>query len=81
MTVRVKLFAILRDRAGTGAVELSLDDDATCAAALHAMNERYPALAPYLDRAACAVDQEYVSRDTVIHAGQELALIPPVSGG
>lgn len=81
MNIRVKLFAILRDRAGSGDVDLPLDDGATCADALRALGERFPALAPHLDRAACAVDQEYVPRDTILQTGQELALIPPVSGG
>jgi molybdopterin converting factor subunit 1 len=81
VNIRVKLFAILRDRAGVSEFELSLDEGATCADALRAIGDRFPALVQYLDRAACAVDQEYAPRETILRAGQELALIPPVSGG
>ena len=81
MQIRVKLFAILRDRAGVSELTLDLRDGATVAAAAKAVGERFPAVADFLPRVAHAVDQEYVPGDTVLRDGQELALIPPVSGG
>ncbi|MBA3272470.1 MAG: MoaD/ThiS family protein [Chthoniobacterales bacterium] len=81
MVVHVKLFAVLRDRAGTGAFTLDLPKGATCSDALSAIGERFPSVASLLSRAACAVNQEYVAASMVLEDAQELALIPPVSGG
>lgn len=81
MTIRVRLFALLRDRAGVSALSLELPDAATCADAAEMLAERFPAIAEMLPRAACAVDQSLAPRETMLKDGQELALIPPVSGG
>jgi molybdopterin converting factor subunit 1 len=76
MVVRVRLFAILRERAGTGELELELPEGARVADALASVG----ALADGLPL-VMAVNREYADADAVLHAGDELALIPPVSGG
>ena len=76
MLVRVRLFAALRERAGSDEIELELPDGAVVSDALARMD----ALTRDL-RAVMAVNQEYASDDTALHPGDELALIPPVSGG
>jgi molybdopterin converting factor subunit 1 len=81
MRVHVKLFAVLRERAGTGDVVLELGDAETVASAAIALAERVPAIANYLSRVAFAVNREYVPRDTILREGDELAVIPAVSGG
>ena len=82
MTVTVRLFAVLRERAGRDALELELDDDATVADALAALSAE-PALADVLPRlnVVMAVNRTYAARSTALAPGDELALIPPVSGG
>jgi molybdopterin synthase catalytic subunit len=82
MTLRVKLFAMLRERAGRDAVELELPEGATVADALAALAEQSP-LAELLDRmpVRMAVNREYAGEGTQLTAGDELALIPPISGG
>jgi molybdopterin synthase catalytic subunit len=82
VTVRVRLFAILRERAGRESIELDLADKATVSDALRALSE-LPALAGVLDRlpVVMAVNREYATMDTRLAAQDELALIPPVSGG
>ena len=82
MTISVRLFAILRERAGKDRIALELDTGATVDDALAAL-AREPGLAEPLDRmaVAMAVNRDYASGDTELHAGDELALIPPVSGG
>ncbi len=76
MHVAIRLFAGLRERAGAEAVELELPDGARVGDAL----ARVASLT-----AGChvvmAVNREYADADTVLAAGDELALIPPVSGG
>src|SRR5215210_5653773 len=76
MVVRVRLFAVLRERAGSDELELELPDGARVGDAL----ERVRDIAGGL-RLVMAVNREYADADAPLAAGDELALIPPVSGG
>jgi MoaE-MoaD fusion protein len=80
--ISVRLFAILRERAGRSALELELPDGATVADAIERLREE-PGLDEPLDRirVAVAVNREYASAVEPLSAGDELALVPPVSGG
>ena len=82
MRVVVRLFAVLRERSGRDSVELELEQGATVADALAALAE-LPELAQPLSRLSVqmAVNRDYASEQTQLHAGDELALIPPLSGG
>lgn len=82
MTVRVRLFAILRERAGRDSIELELANGATVDDALQAL-ARDPRLGDLLQRMplGMAVNREYARPDTRLGASDELALIPPLSGG
>jgi molybdopterin converting factor subunit 1 len=81
MTITVKLFALLRDRAGVAEASLELPAGATVATAAERLAERFPAIAALLPRVAFAVNREYVPRSTELHDGDEMAVIPAVSGG
>ena len=74
--MRVRLFAGLRERAGTSEVELDLPDGALVGDALERMR-------PLTDGVpvVMAVNQEYADLGATLHGGDEVALIPPVSGG
>jgi molybdopterin synthase catalytic subunit/molybdopterin converting factor small subunit len=74
--VTVKLFAGLRERAGADEVPLTLPDGARVADALTQLSD-VTAGCPVV----MAVNQEFADGSVVLHAGDELALIPPVSGG
>jgi MoaE-MoaD fusion protein len=82
VTVTVRLFAMLRERAGRGAFELELAEGATVAEALDALRDQ-EGLGEMLERmpVMAAVNREYAANDTPLRHGDELALIPPVSGG
>lgn len=82
VTVRVRLFAILRERAGKESIEVDLTEEATVADAIKALSE-LDAFAGLLDRlpVAMAVNRQYATADTRLAAQDELALIPPISGG
>jgi len=82
MTIDVRLFAILRERAGRDRIAVELAPGATVADAIAAIAAE-PALAGVIERlpVAMAVNREYADADTELRAGDELALIPPVSGG
>ena len=81
MTVTVKLFAILRERAERSELRLELPPAATIAAARETLGERIPSIREYLPRVAWAVNRSYAATDTELHDGDELAVIPAVSGG
>jgi len=81
MQIRVKLFAILKDAVGAGELTLELPEPSTVESAGKALLAQAPALGNYLPRVAFAVNREYVKPDTELHPDDELALIPPVSGG
>jgi molybdopterin converting factor subunit 1 len=81
MKVHVKLFAILRDRAGVGELSIDLAPGASAAMAMASIAQEAPAIGESLSRVALAVNREYVKPDHILHDGDELALIPPVSGG
>jgi molybdopterin synthase catalytic subunit len=75
--VTVRLFAMLRERAGAREVTLELPDGARISDALAALKDVAPPELPLV----MAVNREYARDDRVLDAGDELALIPPVSGG
>ena len=77
MEVTVRLFALLRERAGAREVTLELPDGARVSDALKALRDVAPPELPLV----MAVNREYAREDRVLDAGDELALIPPVSGG
>ncbi|CAA9472644.1 MAG: Molybdopterin synthase catalytic subunit MoaE [uncultured Solirubrobacteraceae bacterium] len=76
MKVRVRLFAQLRERAGSGSVELELPEGALVRDAIAAMGPVAEGLPVVM-----AINREYADESAVLSAGDELALIPPVSGG
>ncbi|HVE69714.1 MAG TPA: molybdenum cofactor biosynthesis protein MoaE, partial [Solirubrobacteraceae bacterium] len=76
MTVRVRLFAMLRERAGADEIELELPEGARVADALARLDDLAGGLSLVM-----AVNREYAQPDAPLAAGDELALIPPVSGG
>jgi molybdopterin converting factor subunit 1 len=80
MRVQVRLFASLRERTGTSKTESSLNPGATVADLLDELHERFPALRD-CGRVAYAVNSEYAKLDHELADGDEVALIPPVSGG
>jgi MoaE-MoaD fusion protein len=82
MTVTVRLFAILRERAGSDSVEIELPEDATVADAFARLAEA-PGLGELIGRlpVRMAVNREYVGAGAPIASGDELALVPPISGG
>jgi MoaE-MoaD fusion protein len=74
--VTVRLFAMLRERAGASEVALDLPDGASVRDALESLGGLADGLPLVM-----AVNREYAPEDQVLSAGDELALIPPVSGG
>lgn len=76
MIIRVRLFAGLRERAGRDVVELELPDGAQVADALTELEQITAGTAVVM-----AVNRQYAAPEARLRAGDEVALIPPVSGG
>ena len=81
MQVRVRLFAIHRERVGRDHLAVHLDDQATVADLVAHLNRQYPELAALSSTARYAVNREYVPTTHILQDGDEIALIPPVAGG
>jgi molybdopterin converting factor subunit 1 len=81
MTLTVLLFARLRDVAGTDRVSVVLPAASTVADVRHRLAAAHPDLAGLLDRSAVAVNHDFADDARVLTPGDEVAVIPPVSGG
>ncbi len=81
MKVNVRLFAGLHDLLGQRDVILELAEGATVLQLREQLSKEYPIVTPYLTTLVCAVDEEYVPAEHRLREGDEVALIPPVSGG
>jgi molybdopterin converting factor subunit 1 len=79
MRVHVLYFGVLRERLGGGQASLELLEGATVGEVLNVYRERLVGFA--WDSIAVAVNQEYAKADVVLKDGDEVALLPPVSGG
>lgn len=81
MKIRVLLFAVLAQKIGASELSLPMPAGATAGEAVAELGRRHPAIAEMAGRLALAVGLEYVRPGHVLKDGDELALIPPVSGG
>jgi molybdopterin converting factor subunit 1 len=79
--VRVRLFALLREVVGQKELAKQVHEGATLGDLIGALVQEYPRLAQIGLRMHTAVNHQYVTREAVLHDGDEVALFPPVSGG
>lgn len=80
MTIQVRLFALMAQQARTGIFTLELPPASTAGGIKAEILRRHPKL-PWPAGTMLAVNQEYAGEQTVLHDGDEVAVIPPVSGG
>ena len=81
MEIPVRLFALYRERAGCSTISLEVPDGATVAEMTHEVRRRFPQLAPPEVQIVVAVNADYAEQDLVLQPGDDVCLIPPVSGG
>jgi molybdopterin converting factor subunit 1 len=79
--VTVRLFARLRELAGSGELTTELPDGSTARDAWNAIAHDHPPLAAYATTVSCAVNETYARFTTPLRDGDEVAFLPPVSGG
>jgi molybdopterin converting factor subunit 1 len=81
MRVTVRLFARLRDIAGTAELSRDVAPGATIRAVWQQLAAEYPGLAAYERSISAAVNTDYARMDDAVRDGDEVAFLPPVSGG
>jgi len=81
MRVTVRLFARLRDLAGTGELVRDVPDSSTVRTVWTSLTADIPSLVQYEATMSVAVNAEYARMAAAVHDGDEVAFLPPVSGG
>ena len=81
MFVTIRLFARLREIVGDGELTRELPEGATTQTAWDALTREFPGLAGYRSSVSSAVNEEYAPFTTPLNDGDEVAFLPPVSGG
>jgi molybdopterin synthase sulfur carrier subunit len=80
MELEIQGFGIVKEFFGARSVRLTVDNDLTVAALKDFLEAQYNSLST-LNTYFIAVNNEYADETDVIHSGDEVAIIPPVSGG
>ena len=81
MLVTIRLFARLREMAGGAEFRRDLPDGATARSAWEALVAEFPGFEDYSKAVSCAVNEEYARMTAPLSDGDEVAFLPPVSGG
>lgn len=81
MRIRVRLFARVRDIVGAGELEREVSRGATLRTVWQGLVRDYPELERYSTVISGAVNEEYARMDLLVEEGNEVAFLPPVSGG
>ncbi len=81
MQVSVLIFGYLKETTGRAEATISMPEGKSVGDLLEACATIWPGIEPYYDVIAVALNEEYAQRDAVLHDGDKVALIPPVSGG
>lgn len=81
MTIKLRLFGVLRELVGQDTLHLDLPPGATTGQLLSQLSDQYPPLRQMAAAVAVSVNLQYASQEVSLKDGDEVALIPPVSGG
>lgn len=81
MHVTIRLFARLRELAGASELKRQVPEGSSAMDAWHALTAEFPAMTDYGRSISCAVNEEYARLTATLHDGDEVAFLPPVSGG
>jgi molybdopterin converting factor subunit 1 len=81
MRVTVRLFARLREVTGRNVCDCEIAANATVADVWRDVVRQHPALEPFGVSMSAAVNADFARMQTVVHEGDEVAFLPPVSGG
>lgn len=79
--IKIKLFAIYQEVLDAPELELEVEPETTVGRVLESLIEQKPKLAQWQDITRFGVNLQFVDRGTILQDGDEVVLIPPVSGG
>ena len=79
--ITIRLFARLREIASSAELQRQVSTPATAQTAWEALAGEFAALEPYRPVISCAVNEQYARFNTPLEEGDEVAFLPPVSGG
>ena len=81
MLITIHLFARLREIAGASEFQRNVREGATAQVVWNQLATEFPAFADYATAVSCAVNEEYARLTATLKDGDEVAFLPPVSGG
>ena len=81
MRIEVKMFAAARELAGQETIEVEVGEAAVASDVLQAIGDELPEITQLLRACRLAIDNSYATDDTRVSEQNQIALIPPVSGG
>lgn len=81
MKVKVRLFAILREKTGVDRLEIIIDKNTDVSTIIREIGSRFPVIKGFLSKCAVAVNGRIVDLKENLTEGDEVAILPPVSGG
>lgn len=81
MKILIKFFSSYKEAVGAARLEMEVMDGMTAGALIERLKKDYPRLAKLTDEIIVSVNLEYSPYDKILSEGDEVALLPPVSGG
>ncbi|MFQ5677018.1 MAG: molybdopterin converting factor subunit 1, partial [bacterium] len=80
MKIKLRFFGQLRELAKTEETEIEVKDQTTVGDLVWLVGERYPNLREHLKVVSFSIDNEYAPKETILNDGNEVGLLPPISG-
>jgi molybdopterin converting factor subunit 1 len=81
MKIELLLFASMKEKIGKSRIEIEANEPCTVQGLLDILFLQYPAISPFAKSILVSVNQEFADANEIIHALDEVAIFPPVSGG
>ncbi len=81
MRIKVKFFASYREAIGRAGLDVEVKDDTNISGLLEQLKQDHPGLGALTENLIVSVNREYAAYDTILKDGDDVALLPPVSGG
>ncbi|MCH7677959.1 MoaD/ThiS family protein [candidate division KSB1 bacterium] len=81
MKVTLRLFGQLRELAKCDEAEIEIKEGTKIGDLVWLVGERFPNMRQHLKVVSFSIDNDYASKETVLNEGNEVSLLPPISGG
>lgn len=81
MKIKVKFFASYREAVGKEEIEADIEENTDVNGLLEVLKKKHPEIGTLSETLIVSVNKEYATYDTILRNGDEVALLPPVSGG